>query len=105
MHSWQIFFLNLNTLKIGGKGSTGSIDYNSFNLIKPRDIKKTNEIDYNQFNLQSNSQISQVQQTNSNVSSMKTHKKQPNFQSQLEKMQKIRDLDNSLYGGNGTLRS
>jgi len=87
-----------SSLKKGGKGSTGSINYESFMLIDPSKAGKkgsTGSIDYDSFNLGGgNMQNNQVQSGDSNS----------DFDKRLEKMQKMRSMDNDLYGNGGTVR-
>jgi len=86
-----------NNLKKGGKGSTGSINYESFSLIDPTKAGKkgsTGSIDYDSFKLGGDTQNNKVQSSAG----------QGDFDKRLEKMQKMRAMDNNFFGNDGSVR-
>lgn len=83
-------YSGLGNLEGAKKGSTGSIDYDSFSLIKDISIQEakgsTGSIDYDSFSLSGGQTIVQNNESNDD------------FDKRLEKMQKSRSLDNEFFG-------
>jgi len=84
-----------SSLKKGGKGSTGSINYESFAMITPDQAGKkgsTGSIDYDSFKLgggNGNMQNNQVQSGGGGDDEM---------MKRMEKLQKTRAMDNNFFG-------
>jgi hypothetical protein len=92
-----------NNLKKGGKGSTGSINYESFAMITPEQAGKkgsTGSIDYDSFSLgggnSGSMQNNQVQSGQGGSDEM---------MKRMEKLQKTRAMDNNFFGDNDKVRS
>ena len=88
-----------NMLQKGGKGSTGSIDYDSFKLINAEQAGQkgsTGSIDWDSFSLTAAATANGGDQ-NSAASG--------DFDKRLEKMQQMRALDNNFFGDGDKIRS
>ena len=86
-----------NNLKKGGKGSTGSINYDSFALITPGKAGKkgsTGSIDYDSFSL-----------GGGKIETNKAQTSDGDFDKRLEKMQKMRAMDSNFFGDDNKIRS
>lgn len=81
-----------SALKKGGKGSTGSINYDQFAMITPDQAGKkgsTGSIDYDSFKLGAGGSM-QNNEVQSSAGS-------GDFDKRLEKMQKMRAMDNNFF--------